>query len=140
MSPTAKPTAAKAISALVGCVSLIVLFQAVTGGILARNSNHKRLLDSHTGLAYVAAVLALAAVVVAVMMWRGRAGGQVVLAETVALLVLVIIQIGIGQQIGHVAQVGKHPGLLALHIPVALLIFGLTIHLSSFVAGLRRGV
>jgi hypothetical protein len=140
MSPTAKPTAAKAISALVGCVSLVMLVQAVTGGILARDSNHKGLLNSHSGLAYLTAVLALAAVVVAFMMWRGRAGGQAVIAETVALLVLVVVQIGIGQQIGNIHQAGKHPGLLALHIPLALFIFGLTVHLSSFVSGLRRGV
>jgi hypothetical protein len=129
------PSAVKAISAIVGILSLGVLVQAVTGGIFAREANHKGLVNAHSGIGYVVAVLALAAVVVGVVKWRGKIGAQVVLAETIALLVLVIVQIAIGPQIGgnH-----PHPGLLALHIPVALLIFGLSIHLSTFVANVRR--
>jgi hypothetical protein len=133
------PTAVKAMAAIAGCVSLGILVQAVTGGVLSRNSSHKGLINAHSGVAYLVAVLALAAVVVAFMMWRGKAGGQVVIAETVALLVGVIIQIGIGQQIGDVNQAGKHPGMLALHVPLALIVFGLSLHLSTFVSHIRRG-
>ena len=84
------------------------------------------------------ALLAVAAVVVALRMWRGRAGGQVVVVETVVLLVAIVIQIGIGQQIGDFKSGGTHPGLLAIHIPLALIIFGLTVHVSTYVANLRR--
>jgi hypothetical protein len=143
MSPTAveqpNPTAIKVIAALAGLISLLVLVQAVTGGVLARNSTKKGLINAHSGVAYLTAVLALAAVVVAFMMWRGKIGGSVVIGETVALLVGVVIQIGIGQQIGDVNEKGKHAGLLALHIPVALLVFGLALHLSTFVSNVRRG-
>ncbi len=132
------PSAIKAISALVGIISLGVLVQAVTGGVFARETDHKGLINAHSGIAYVVAVLALVAVIVAYMNWRGRTGGQVVLGETIALLVLIIIQIGIGQQIGDLGKGDTHPGLLALHIPVALLIFGLCVHLSTFVANIRR--
>jgi hypothetical protein len=83
-------------------------------------------------------VLALAVAVVGFVMWRGRTGGQVVMAEAVALFVLVVVQIGIGQQIGDLNKGGTHPGLLAIHIPLALLIFGLSVHLSTFVANIRR--
>jgi hypothetical protein len=131
------PTAAKAIAALVGVISLLVLVQAVTGGLVSREGGHKGLINAHSGMAYLIGLLALAAVVVAVVMWRGKAGGQMVLAETVALLIFVVIQIGIGQQIGDIGKSG-HPGLLALHIPVALIVFGLAGHLSTFVANLRR--
>jgi predicted histidine transporter YuiF (NhaC family) len=62
----------------------------------------------------------------------------VVLGETVALLVGLVIQVGIGQQIGKYATAGTHPGFLAIHIPLALLVFGLSVHLSSFVADVRR--
>src|SRR5450432_2609694 len=117
------PSAVKAISAIVGTLSLGVLVQAVTGGIFARETNHKGLIDAHSGIAYLVAVLALAAVVVGVVQWRGKIGGQVVLAETIALLVLLIVQIGIGQKIGELSKGDTHPGLLAVHIPVALLIF-----------------
>jgi hypothetical protein len=132
------PSAVKAISAIVGTLSLGVLVQAVTGGIFAREADHKGLINAHSGIAYVVAVLALAAVVIGVVKWRGKIGGQVVLAETIALLVLVIVQIGIGQKIGDLNKANTHPGLLAIHIPVALLIFGLSVHLSTYVANLRR--
>jgi hypothetical protein len=132
------PTAVTWISALVGVVSLGVLFQAVTGGIFAREKDHKGLIDAHSGIAYLIALLAVAAVVVAFVMWRGKLGGQVVMAETIALLVAIVIQIGIGAQIGDIDKGGTHPGLLAIHIPLALIIFGLALHLSTYVANLRR--
>ena len=132
------PAAVKAISAIVGALSLGVLVQAVTGGIFAREPNHKGLINAHSGIAYLVAVLALAAVVVGYVMWRGRTGGHVVMAETASLFVLVVVQIGIGQKIGDLGKGGTHPGLLAIHIPLALLIFGLSVHLSTFVANLRR--
>jgi lipopolysaccharide export LptBFGC system permease protein LptF len=144
MSPSASaveqpsPTAVKAISAIVGTMSLGILVQAVTGGIFARESKHKGLIDAHSGIAYLIAVLAVAAVVVAFVLWRGRAGGQLVIAETVAMLIGVIIQIGIGQKIGDLGKGGTHPGLLAIHIPLALIIFGLALHLSTSVANMRR--
>ena len=133
------PTAVKSIAAIVGAVSLGVLVQAVTGGVFAREKNHKGLIDAHSGLAYLIALLALAAVVVAFVMWRGKTGGQVVLAETVILLVAVVVQIGIGQQIGDLGKGGTHPGLLAVHIPLALIVFGLAVHLSAYVSNVRRG-
>jgi hypothetical protein len=141
------PTAVKAIAALVGILGLGVLIQAATGGLVARETGRKGFVDAHSGLAYLIALLAVATVVVAVVMWRGKAGGQVVLYETIALLVAVVIQIGIGQKIGDLEQstgggmVGKsgsHAGLLAIHIPLALIIFGLALHLSMFVANVRR--
>ena len=145
MSPTTSaaveqpsPGAVKAISAVVGTLSLGILVQAVTGGVFAREPNHKGLINAHSGIAYVVALLAVAAVVVAFVMWRGRPGAQVVIAETVAILVAVVVQIGIGQQIGDINKKGTHPGLLAIHIPLALIIFGLALHLSIFVANTRR--
>ena len=145
MSPTApaaseqpSPTAVKSIAALVGALSLGVLIEAVTGGIFAREKSRKGWINFHSGLAYVIALLALAAVVVAFRMWRGKVGAQLVIGETLALLVALVIQIGIGQQIGDLDKGGTHPGLLAIHIPLALLIFGLAVHLSTYVANLRR--
>jgi hypothetical protein len=132
------PAAVKAISAIVGILSLGVLVQAVTGGIFAREPRHKGLINAHSAIAYLVAVLALAVVVVGYVMWRGRTGGQVVMAEAVALFVMIVVQIGIGQKIGDLGKGGTHPGLLALHIPLALLIFGLSVHLSTFVANIRR--
>ena len=141
-SPTAagppSTTAVKLIAAIVGALSLGVLVQAVTSGVFVREPKRTGWINTHSGVAYVVALLALAAVVVALGMWRGKEGAPVVIAETVSLLVAVVIQIGIGQQIGDLGKGGTHPGLLAIHIPLALIIFGLALHLSTFVANLRR--
>jgi len=135
MAKTPKATAIKATAALVGVLSLLILVQAFTGGWTAREANKTGLVHAHQGVAYLVLGLAVALVIVALVMWRGMAGGQVVVAESVALLVLIIIQIGIGQQIGK----GKgHPGLLAIHIPLAMIIFGITLHMSTFASNLRR--
>jgi hypothetical protein len=132
------PVAVKLIAAIVGILSLGVLVQAATSGVFVREQNRTGWINAHSGVAYVVALLALAAVVVALGMWRGKAGAPVVITETVALLVAVVIQIGIGQQIGDLGKSGTHPGLLAIHIPLALIIFGLALHLSTYVANLRR--
>ncbi|MDQ6837480.1 MAG: hypothetical protein M3137_03840 [Actinomycetota bacterium] len=126
------------ISAIVGVVALGVLVQAVTAGVFTREPNRNGWINVHSGVAYLIALLALASVVVAVSMWRGRVGGRVVLSETVALLVAVVIQIGIAGRIGDFGKAGAHPGLLAIHIPLALIIFGLALHLSTYAANLRR--
>jgi hypothetical protein len=131
------PTAAKTISAVVGVASLLVLVQAFLGGSLAHKAT-KGLTNAHQGIAYLLLVLSVGAVVLAVMQWRGTTGGQVVLGETVAFLILVIVQIGLGQQLKKGGSTGTHGGLLAIHIPVALLLFGISLHLSTYVANLRR--
>ncbi|MGH9124546.1 MAG: hypothetical protein ACRDZ8_07450 [Acidimicrobiales bacterium] len=139
MANSPNPTTVKATAALAGVISLLVLIQAVTGGLVARESNRKGVVNGHSGIAYLVAVLAVGLVVVAVAMWRDRAGYQVVIGESVALLVCVIIQIGIGMKIGNLpVKGGDHPGLLAIHIPLALIIFGLTLHLQTYVTNLRR--
>lgn len=128
------PTAVKLISALVGVVSLLILLQAVTAGVFVRQPGKTTWVHAHQGMAYLVAILALAAVVVAFTTWKGMAGAQMVQAETVALLIGVVIQIGIGAQLG----TSGHSGLLAIHIPLALIIFGIALHLSTFVSNLRR--
>jgi hypothetical protein len=138
MSPllTSKPSpgAIKAISAVVGVLALAVLVQAFTAGrfVGEPGKSYKGFVDAHKGVGDLVVLLAVVAVAVAFTMWRGKAGFQMVAGETVVLLVLTIIQFGVGQ------QVSKHPGLLTIHIPVAVLIFGVTTHLSTYVANLRR--
>lgn len=131
------PAAIKSMAAIVGVLALGVLVQAVTSGVFAREPNREGWINAHLGVAYVVALLALAAVVVALGMWRGKVGAPVVIAETVALLVAVVVQVGIGPQIGRLDKAGAHPGLLVVHIPLALIIFGLALHLSTYVANLR---
>jgi hypothetical protein len=128
------PTAVKLISALVGVVALLILLQGVTAGIFVRQPGKTTWVHAHQGMAYLAALLAVAVVVVSFTTWKGMAGAQMVQRESIALLIAIVIQIGIGAQLG----TGGHTALLAIHIPLALLIFGLTLHLSTFVSNLRR--
>ena len=132
------PQAVTLMAAITGFLMLGVLFQGVSAGVFARKANQDGLIHAHAGVAYVLAVLALAALVVAVVMWRGRTGGNVVVAEAAVLFLALAVEIGIGSQVGGLASSGAKPGLLAVHIPLALIIFGLSIHLSTFVAGVRR--
>lgn len=132
------PTAVRTISALVGIVSVGVLVQAVTSGVFVREQHRQGWINAHSGVAYLVGLLALVAAVVALVMWRGKVGAPVVVAETVALFIAVLVQIGIGGQIGDLGAAGSHPGLLAVHIPLALIIFGIALHLSTYVANLRR--
>lgn len=132
------PGAVKSIAALAGVVALGTLIQAVMGGLVAREFR-KGVIDAHQGVGYLIGVVALAALVVALTQWRGRVGGQLVLYETAGMLVAAVLEIGVGQQIGDYGKsAGTHPGVLAIHIPLALIIFGLALHLSTFVAILRR--
>ena len=132
------PGAVKLIAALAGVVALGTLIQAVMGGAIAREYR-KGVIDAHQGVGYLIGLVALAAVVVAVTQWRGRVGGQLVLYETAGMFVAAVLEIGLGQQIGDYTKSGSmHPGVLAIHIPLALIIFGLALHLSTFVANLRR--
>ena len=132
------PGAVKSIAALAGVVALGTLVQAVMGGLIAREYR-KGVIDGHQGVGYLIGLVALAALVVALTQWRGRVGGQLVLYETAGMFVAAVLEIGVGQQIGDYTKSGSmHPGVLAIHIPLALIIFGLALHLSTFVANLRR--
>ncbi len=132
-------SAVKAISAVTGVVLLGVLFQAVSGGVFARQANHDGLINAHGGVAYLIAAMALVALIVALVMWRGKVGGNVVVAETAVLFVAAAAEVGIGQQVGDLGASTGHPGALAVHIPLAVIIFGLAVHLSAYAAGVRRG-
>lgn len=134
--PQPSSTAIKAMSAVVGVLALGVLFQAITAGIFLPSVSKTGAINAHKGVGDLVVLLALASVVMAFTMWRGRAGFQVVSGETIALLVLAAIELGIGQAMSK--NFSKHHGLLVIHIPVALLIFAVTTHLSTYVANLRR--
>jgi hypothetical protein len=140
MSPRASalpaPTAFKAMSAVVGVLALGVLFQGITAGIFLPGVSKTGAINAHKGVGDLLVLLALATVVMAFTMWRGKAGFQVVSGEAIALLVLCVVELGVGQAMAK--NFGKHHGLLVIHIPVALLIFAITTHLSTYLANLRR--
>lgn len=136
--PAPSPGAITAISAVVGVLALAVLVNAILAGTFITKflqpGHSKGGINAHMGIGDLVVLLAIATVAIAFTMWRGKAGFPVIAGESVALLVFVIIEFGVGQQLE------KHSGLLVIHIPVAVLIFGIATHLSSYVANLRRSL
>ncbi len=114
-----------AFSTLIGLASLAVFFQAVWAGIfldqdLKRGTAHTWV-DVHLVGAYVAVVLALAAVAVAFVQLRIR---RDLIIGAAIFAVLLIIETGLGSAI----HSGSH-ALTAVHVPLAMAIMGLAVWL-----------
>jgi heme A synthase len=109
-------------SALVGLATLAIFLQAVWAGMMIREGKayDATWVGIHDWGARVAFLLALAATVVALVKLRSR---RDLVVGSVALTVLVFAESYIG------GLVGSHSGAVAVHIPLALGIFGLAIWL-----------
>ncbi len=113
-------------NALLGLTTLAVLLQGLWAGIFLEHDGQRDAAGSwinvHAAGAYVAAVLALAATIVAVLRLRHR---NDLIRGSAALTVLLIIEIGLGQAV--------HSGtdtLTAVHIPLAMAIMAVAVGLS----------
>jgi len=136
---SAKPDGATAVArsgpkfaALTGLTSLAILLQGVFAGEFIDHGAHGGWLNAHDVNGYVVVVLALATAVYAVMALRATARPLAV--GSVVLAVLVIAQDGIG----HAITDNGSDGLIAVHVPLALIVFGLTIWLSLSARVMRR--
>jgi len=120
-------------AALIGLTSLGILLQAVFAGVFVdRVNSHHSWLNAHDVNADVVTALAVVAAIYAVVtLWSA---GRALVIGAVALALLVIAQTAIG----HAVTDNGDDGLLALHVPLALLAFGLTIWLSVKARALRR--
>lgn len=116
---------------LVGLTSLAILFHAVTAGQFMARRGQESWVDAHDMTGYVTLLLAIATAVVAVVAFRQDAP---VVWGSVALAVLVAIQLVIGHLISDLEQ----RVWVGLHVPLALVVFGLTAWLALRAAGLRR--
>ena len=119
-------------AALTGLTSLAILLQGVFAGEFIDHGAHGGWLNAHDVNGYVVVVLALATAVYAVMALRLAARPLAV--GSVVLAVLVIAQDGIG----HAITDNGSDSLIALHVPLALIVFGLTIWLSVSARVMRR--
>lgn len=133
--PTA-PTHADRLSPLflrlVGLTSLAVLVQAVTAGIFVNQEGRDSWVDVHGVIADVTWVLALVTAIVAFR--RVRQVHRALWIGSAALFVLALAQTGIG----HLITDGGMDGLIVVHVPLAMVIFGLTVWLSVTAARSRR--
>jgi hypothetical protein len=131
-SAPARSGAARALAPLIGVTSLGVLLQAVTAGIFMalRRNGGEAWVGVHDMIANVTVLVSIAAAVVALIAVRGTR--PVVAWGSLVLAVLLIAQ----TLVGHLMADAELDGLVALHVPLAMLVFGLTIWLS--VATARR--
>jgi hypothetical protein len=121
-----------AFAALVGLTTLAILLQAVFAGEFVDRAKPGGWLSAHNANAIVVIVLAVITAGYAVALLRACAPALVI--GSVVLAVLVIVQ----TVIGHAITDDNDNGLLVIHIPLAMLVFGLAIWLSAKARSLRR--
>jgi hypothetical protein len=118
-------------SILNGLTLLGVLLQAVWAGEFIDSSGRSAWITVHEIDAFVVVVLALATALAAVTLRRAHSA---LTLGALGLLVLIVVQTGLGEAI---TRAGARE-LIVAHVPIAVLIFGLSIYLSSMGARLRR--
>jgi hypothetical protein len=122
----------QAFTSLTVLTSLAIFLQAVLAGQFIDRQGRGGWIDAHGAVADVSWVLALAAATVA---WRIlRHSHRTLWLGSAALFVLDLTQTGIGHLITDEGQ----DGLIMLHVPLAFVLFGLTIWLSLRAGQLRR--
>ena len=119
-------------AALIGLTALGILLQAIFAGEFIRPGAHSGWLDAHDVNADV--VIGLSVISAAFAVVRLRRVARSLAIGSVVLAVLVIVQ----DSIGHAITGSGDDGLIPVHIPLALLVFGLTIWLSVRARSLRR--
>lgn len=124
----------RAFNVLVGITTLLVFLQSISAGLLMALPDRAlgRMWTSvHSGVAWITLAAAIAVAVVAVMTLRSRRG---LLTGAIALVVLMLAQVGLGQ------SVDAARGLVAVHVPLAFAILAIAVWLSVRGARLRREV
>jgi hypothetical protein len=121
-------------AALTGLTSLAILVQAfLAGEFIQHGTKHSSWLNAHDINADVVVTLAVITAIYAVVALRSQAPGLMIGA--VVLAALVIVQ----TIIGHAITDSNDNGLIPVHVPLAMVIFGLTIWQSVRARTLRRG-
>ena len=119
-------------AALVGLTTLAILLQAVFAGEFVDRATTGGWLSAHNANAVVVVALAVITAIYAAAVMRSSARPLVI--GSVVLAVLLIVQ----TVIGHAITDDNDNGLLVIHIPLAMLVFGLAIWLSAKARSLRR--
>jgi hypothetical protein len=130
---TAAPAGIRVFNVLAGVTTLAIFLQAITAGIFMsfRGSDAGApWVTTHQVVGYAAILLAVVTAVVAVAALRASA--TELMGGAISLALLLIAQVGIGQAIESTR------GLVAVHVPLAFVVFGLTIWLSVRGAVVRR--
>jgi hypothetical protein len=119
-------------AALCVLTSAAIFAQAVIAGLFVGHEDEDGWVTVHGVVADVSWVLALAAAVCGVV--RLRRGARRLVVASVALFALTLAQTGIGHLITDLG----HDGLIVVHVPLAVAIFGLTVWVTSAALRLDR--
>jgi hypothetical protein len=119
-------------AALTGLTSLAILLQAVFAGEFIDRTSHGGWLSAHDVNADVVIGLAVVTALYAVVALRTAARPLVIASVVLALAVAA------QTAIGHAISDSNDKGLLVIHLPLALLVFGLTIWLSVSARRMRK--
>jgi len=119
-------------AALTGLTALAILLQAVFAGEFINRAHRGGWLSAHDVNGDVTIALAVITAIYALVALRQSARPLVIGAVTLAVLV------GAQAAIGHAVTDGGHDWLLVIHIPLALLVFALTIWLSVHARAARK--
>ncbi len=130
-TPSGAPGGIRVFNMFAGITTLAVFLQAISAGLfMALRDSGGGWVTTHQIVAYVAIVLAVVTAVIGIASLRASAPG--LMWSAIALAVLLIAQTGIGQSLN------AAPGLVAVHVPLAFIVFALTIWLSVRGAVVRR--
>jgi hypothetical protein len=124
-------TSVRMFSIVNGLTLLGVLLQAVWAGEFIDRTGRDAWITVHEISGFVVVVLALATALAAVALRRVNSALPL---GALGLLVLIVVQTGLGEAI---TRAGASE-LIVVHVPIAVLIFGLGVYLSSVGARLRR--
>lgn len=117
------PAGIRVFNMLAGLTTLAIFLQAISAGLfMSLRDAGKPWVGVHDIVAYVAILLAVVTAIVGIVTLRASAKG--LMWGAIVLAVLVIAQVGVGQSIDQVR------GLVAVHVPLAFIVFALTIWLS----------
>ncbi|MGH3825931.1 MAG: hypothetical protein ACRDQX_01955 [Pseudonocardiaceae bacterium] len=123
--------AVRLFSILNGLTLLGVLLQAVWAGEFIDQRGRGAWITVHEMSGFVVVVLALATALAAL---RLRRANSALAPGALGLLVLIVVQTGLGEAISKAGA----DGLIVAHVTIAMLIFGLGVYLSGVGARLRR--
>jgi ABC-type uncharacterized transport system permease subunit len=132
-APHPAPRPAPIFAALTGLTSLAILVQAFIAGEFIEHGAHGSWLNAHAVVADVVVAFAIVTAIYAYLKLRTQARPLVI--GSITLAVLAAVQTAIG----HAITDSNDNWLIPIHVPLALLIFGLTIWLSISARTFRRG-
>ena len=131
-SPSSASPMSRAFAPLAGVTALGVFAQAITAGEFVSQKDRGGWITAHSMIGNVTLLLALATAIVAIVAFRSTQ--RPLMIGSIVLFVLLIVQ----TVIGHLITDAHQDGWIGVHVPLALIVFGITVWLPIRATALRR--